>query len=125
MRDGAKRIFLNTKGKDEENISGELKWMLRYFEETTDEVAEASKCRRIQKMNEIVKEIKASAEFDRKVRDRLEELGRAERKGIEQGLEQGLEIAHMEDARGMKAEGVALDTIRRVTGLSLETIAAL
>ena len=117
FNDGGKRIFLNTKGKDDENISDELKWMLRYFEETTDEVAELSKKWRIKRMNEIVNEVKESAEFNRKVRDRLEDLGRAERKGIE--------TAHVEDAKKFKAKGIALDIIAECTGLPLATVEAI
>ena len=117
FNDGGKRIFLNTKGKDDGNISDELKWMLRYFEETTDEVAELSKNRRIRRMNEMVNEVKESAEFNRKVRDRLEDLGRAERKGIE--------TAHVEDAKKFKAKGIALDIIAECTGLPLATVEAI
>ena len=129
LNDGGKRIFLNTKGKDDENVSEELKWMLRYFEETTDEIAAASGSRRIQRMNEIVKEIKASAEFDRKARARLEDLAEARAEshaeGLNEGVSVGVEKAHTEDARRLKARGIALDIIAECTGLPLATVEAM
>ena len=79
MEDEKDNCFLNTRGKDVENVSCELKWMLRYFEETTDEIAAESGSRRIQKMNRIVNEIKESVEFDRKIRVYMEELDRERR----------------------------------------------
>ena len=121
FNDGGKRIFLNTKGKDEENITEELKWMLRYFEETTDEVAELSKSRRIKRMNEMVNEVKESAEFNRKVRDRIEELERAERKGLETGHTE----EKIQNAKNFKLEGIALDVIAKCTGLPLSTVEAI
>ena len=121
LNDGGKRIFLNTKGKDDENVSEELKWMLRYFEETTDEIAAASGSRRIQRMNEIVKEIKASAEFDRKARARLEDMAES----LNEGIFVGLKKAHTEDARRLKARGIALDIIAECTGLPLATVEAM
>ena len=76
-------------------------------------------------MNEMVNEVKESAEFNRKVRDRLEDLGRAKLEGLEQGLEQGIETARIEDAKNFKLEGVALEIIAKCTGLPLATVEAI
>ena len=121
LDDGGKRIFLNTKGKDVENVSDELKWMLRYFEETTDEIAAASGSRRIQKMNKIVNEIKASAEFDRKTRARLEDLAEARAKSHAEGCEE----TRTENARRFKAKGIPLNIIAECTGLPLSIVEAM
>ena len=43
-------------------------------------------------------------------------------KGIEQGIEQGVLIAKLDDAKNMLDEGISVDLIVRVTGLSEEDI---
>jgi predicted transposase/invertase (TIGR01784 family) len=43
-------------------------------------------------------------------------------KGIEKGLEKGIEKARLEDAKNMLAEGIAVEVVARVTGLSSEII---
>ena len=42
--------------------------------------------------------------------------------GIEQGIEQGVLIAKLDDAKNMLDEGMSVDLIVRVTGLSEEDI---
>ena len=125
LQDGVERIFLNTKGKVTDDESEELMWMLRYFEETTDEVAEKSKSGRIQRMNEIVRDIKNDPFFSRKLRYQLEEKAEAKREGMEAGRAEGMEAAHLEDAMEMKADGMSLDKIMKYTKLSRSVIEAL
>ncbi|NLD91260.1 MAG: Rpn family recombination-promoting nuclease/putative transposase [Fibrobacter sp.] len=43
-------------------------------------------------------------------------------KGIEQGIEQGIEINTIELVKSMKKNGVTIETIRKITGLSMEKI---
>ncbi len=43
----------------------------------------------------------------------------------EEGREEGLDFANRSNAKAMKAEGIHLDVIGRITGLSLSEIAAL
>ena len=40
--DGEVNIYLNTKGTDSSGVSGELVALLKYFEETTDDIAISS-----------------------------------------------------------------------------------
>jgi predicted transposase/invertase (TIGR01784 family) len=42
--------------------------------------------------------------------------------GLEQGIEKGIEKARLEDAKNMLAEGIAVEVVARVTGLSSEII---
>ena len=44
------------------------------------------------------------------------------KQGIEQGIEQGVLIAKLDDAKNMLDEGMSVDLIVRVTGLSEEDI---
>ena len=48
------------------------------------------------------------------------EIGK--KQGIEIGKEQGKEEATIQNARGMKAEGIPIETIAKITGLSIEKI---
>lgn len=48
------------------------------------------------------------------------EIGKEQ--GIEIGKEQGKEEATIQNARGMKAEGIPIETIAKITGLSIEKI---
>ena len=43
----------------------------------------------------------------------------------EKGVEEGIEIAKIEDARGMKKKNIPLDVISEITGLTAEQVAAL
>ncbi|MCI7599354.1 MAG: hypothetical protein SOY06_04115 [Prevotella sp.] len=56
-------------------------------------------------------------------------LDTAELKGLKKGLEQGLEQGALEEkrknAKAMKALGLPLETIAKVTGMSAEDIAKL
>ena len=62
-------------------------------------------------------------------RDMKNVLDTAELKGLKKGLEQGLEQGALEEkrknAKAMKALGLPLETIAKVTGMSAEDIAKL
>ena len=45
--------------------------------------------------------------------------------GREEGLEEGRNLTNRSNAKAMKAEGIHLDVIGRITGLSIPEIAAL
>ena len=53
--------------------------------------------------------------------DRLAALDASHDKGLEEGIAQG----KMEDARGMKAENIPVETIVKITGLTTEQVEAL
>ena len=63
LNDGAVRIFLNTKGKNEDEVSPELIEFLHYVENTTDIVAEDSVSERVKRIHERVCKIKTSEEM--------------------------------------------------------------
>ena len=71
INDGATRIFLNTRGTNDDEVSKELRDFLHYCENTDDASAEASGSGRIRKIHEHVKEIRASEEMGGKVYERL------------------------------------------------------
>lgn len=85
LEDGATRIFLNTRGKNDDEISPELKEFLRYVESADDELVEKSGSDRLKKIHACVNQIKVSEEagvrFMRKWIERMEFL--------EEGREEG------------------------------------
>ena len=62
MQDGAVRIFLNTRGKNDNEVSQELVSFLHYLENTTDEMAEKMDSVRIQRIHDRVCKVKNSEE---------------------------------------------------------------
>ncbi len=62
LGDGAHRIFLNTKGENDQEVSGELREFLHYVENTTDEMAARSGSERIRRIHARVCKVRASEE---------------------------------------------------------------
>lgn len=93
MEDGAVRIFLNVKGKNDDEVSEELREFLYYVEHTTDEAAERSKSVRIKKIHERVKKVKEDDEVGVKYmqawEERYYEMQEARKEGLSEGLETG------------------------------------
>ena len=73
LRDGAVRIFLNTRGKNDSEVSEELVDFLHYIEKTDDKTAEATGSERIKKIHECVRQIKSSEEMGVKYMQKWEE----------------------------------------------------
>lgn len=126
LKDGATRIFLNTRGTDRENVSDELAALLRYFETTTEEEAEASGSERIRSLHRKVVAIKASKEVGVKYMNAYEEKMLAKQEGFDEGFDEG-EAAGMnqrsrEIAVSMLREGVDRASIVKFTQLAMEEI---
>lgn len=73
LEDGAVRIFLNTRGTNDEEVSKELADFLHYIETTDETAARCSGSRNIQKIHDCVKQIKASEEMGVKYMQTWEE----------------------------------------------------
>lgn len=117
LGDGATRIFLNTRGKDRENISEELAALLRYLETSTDEMAKASGSERIKSLHRKVEAIKANKEVGVKYMNEYEEKMLAK----QEGFEDGMKIV----AVRMLKENIDKSCIARMTELSMEEIEGL
>jgi predicted transposase/invertase (TIGR01784 family) len=63
LNDGTVRIFLNSKGTNDSEVSKELVDFLHYIEQTDDESAQRSESENIRKIHACVKQIKASEEI--------------------------------------------------------------
>ena len=73
LGDGATRIFLNTRGKKDENVSRELVELLHYIEKTTDEMDSSCQSDLIHNMHRKIKNIKSSAEVGERYMHQWEE----------------------------------------------------
>lgn len=89
LGDGATRIFLNTQGKDRENVTEELIALLKYFETTTKDVADASGFERIRTLHRKVESIRNNEEIGVKYMNALEEKLLERQAGFEEGEELG------------------------------------
>lgn len=89
LEDGATRIFLNTRGKNDQEVSEELVHFLHYIEQTDDASAACSGSENIQVIHECVKKIKASEKAGVKYMQAWEEKILEREKGRSEGLEQG------------------------------------
>ena len=91
LKDGATRIFLNTKGAKENGESRELIELLRYFERTDESIAVDSDSERILKLHEKITRLKASEEVGVKFMNAWEEKLLDRQDGYEEGLAEGKE----------------------------------
>ncbi|MDD3404496.1 MAG: Rpn family recombination-promoting nuclease/putative transposase [Hespellia sp.] len=85
LADGATRIFLNTKGKNADQVSEELIHFLKYVENTDDKTAEESNSELIKTIHECVKRVKASEEAGVKYMQAWEEKVYEREEGREEG----------------------------------------
>lgn len=112
LDDGAVRIFLNTRGTNDHEVSEELRAFLHYLEHTTDSVAEASGNERIQRIHNRVRKVKTNEEVGVKYMQAWEEKYYEREEGREEGVELGVELARRVfklHIQGKTAEEVAAE----------------
>ena len=88
LEDGAVRIFLNTRGKNDDEVPEELREFLHYLENTTDETAEQAKSSRIKKVHAYVRKVKINEEVGVKYMQAWEEKYYAKEEGREEILKE-------------------------------------
>ena len=87
LGDGAVRIFLNTHGKNSEDINPELKELLYYMEHTTEEISCSTS--RLEQIKNHVNIVKSSEEIGVKYMQEWEEKILDKRKARAEGLAEG------------------------------------
>lgn len=108
LDDGAVRIFLNTKGKNDGDVSEELAEFLHYIESTTDEMAAKSKSSRIRRIHERVCKVKLSEAEGVKYMQAWEEKYYEREEGREEGFREGLKLLIQKKlAKGKTVEVIA------------------
>lgn len=88
LGDGAVRIFLNTRGRNEGEVSRELVDFLHYIERTDEQSAMESGSENIRKIHECVKRIKSNEEIGVKYMQTWEEKVIERQRGEEEGKEE-------------------------------------
>jgi len=97
LKDGAVRIFLNTRGKNDDEITPELKEFLCYIESPDGAFVEKSNSDRLKKIHACVNRIKSSEEVGVKYMQKwLDQIDFFE-DGWEQGMEKGMEKGRLEN----------------------------
>ena len=95
LEDGATRIFLNTRGTNDDEVSQELAEFLHYVEHTTDEAAEHAGSERIRRIHDRVRKVRNSEEVGVKYMQAWEEKyyekEEARKEGLQEGLQKGLQ----------------------------------
>lgn len=86
LGDGTYKIFLNTKGKNSDEVPEDLITFLGYFVETTDEYVMRVNNSSISKLHEKVVTLKKSREWEAGYMQFEELLADQERKGLRQGI---------------------------------------
>lgn len=86
LKDGAVRIFINTKGTNHEDISEEFRIFLQYLEDTRSEVLQNVSSVNLKKLHERVCEVKASEKVGVKYMQAWEEVYYAKQDGREELL---------------------------------------
>ncbi len=109
LEDGTVRIFLNTKGKNDDEVSGELAEFLHYLEQTTDENAKSMGSDRIRRIHERVQKVKSSEKVGVKYMQAWEEryydMQEAREEGIKEGIKEGIEEGIKEGRKKGQIEG--------------------
>lgn len=89
LEDGATRIFLNTRGENDEDVSQELVEFLHYLENTTDEAADNTESERIKRIHDHVCKVKASEKIGVKYMQAWEEKYYEREDALEEGRKEG------------------------------------
>ncbi|MDO4323755.1 MAG: Rpn family recombination-promoting nuclease/putative transposase [Lachnospiraceae bacterium] len=104
LNDGAVRIFLNTRGSNESEVSKELADFLHYLENTTDSAAGMTESSRIWRIHERVRKVKASEEIGVKYMQAWEERYYDKQEAQEEGRAEGLAEGRAEGHSAAVAE---------------------
>ena len=104
MQDGATRIFLNTHGKNQEEVRPELIEFLNYVENTNELQEEMFRSEKVTKIQKAVGQIKSNEEIGVKYMQKWEEIAEARAEGRE---EYTLELIQKKQAKGKTIAQIA------------------
>ena len=108
IQDGATRIFLNTHGKNKEEIRPELIEFLNYVEKTNDLQEETFRSEKVTKIQRAVQQIKSNEEIGVKYTQKWEEIAEARAEGRTEGREEyTLELIQKKQAKGKDLTQIA------------------
>ena len=91
LGDGAIRIFINTAGKNRADFSEEFLDFMDYVTNSSAEIADRTKSKRIKLIHRQVKKVKESEKMGVRYMQRWEELAEARDEGLAEGRSEGAE----------------------------------
>lgn len=108
LKDGATRIFLNTRGENTDEVSEELVKFLHYLEHTTDAEAESTGNGRIARIHQRVCKVKASEEIGMRYMQDYEDRYYERQEALEEGEHNKLKkMIAKKIQKGKSAEEIA------------------
>ena len=121
LNDGAVRIFLNTHGENDDEVSEELVEFLHFVEETPDGDKEI-KNERVRELADQIDHLKSSQEVGVRYMRFWEEMEELKQEAIAEGKELGIEMGRAQGRAEGCAESHAKDIERLIknTGWSIE-----
>ena len=117
LNDGAVRIFLNTKGKNDEEVSVELRDLLHYIECTDGEFAKKTGNERIQKIHTYVDRIKTNEQTGVKYMQTWEEKLMIREEGREEGREEARALLLVAVQNVMEKLNLSMEQAMDVLGI--------
>lgn len=114
LEDGATRIFLNTRGTNDDEVSKELREFLHYLEHTTDAAAKQTQSSRIRRIHDRVQKVRSNEEIGVKYMQAWEEKY--------YDRQEATEDAKRSMARNLADMGVPLEKIAGAAEADLETV---
>ena len=122
LKDGAVRIFLNTRGTNDHEVSKESVDFLHYLEDTSKEQAEKRDSERIKRIHDRVCKVKLNEEVGVKYMQAWEEKYYEREEGKEEGIEIGARMKLMEMVQKKLLKGKTPDIIADELEEEVETI---
>ncbi len=111
LKDGATRIFLNTKGQNKEDVSTELIDFLRYIENTTEETVSKINSERIRRIHKRVCKVRTSEQIGVKYMQAWEEKIYDREEAREEGREEASLLKTISLIKKNLSRGLALKDI--------------
>ena len=110
IQDGATRIFLNTHGKNKEEVRPELIEFLSYVEKTNELQEAMFHSEKVTKIQKAVQQIKSNEEIGVKYMQKWEEIAEARAEGRTEGREEyTLELIRKKQEKGKSLAQIAED----------------
>lgn len=126
LEDGATRIFLNTKGKNRDEVSEELVDFLRYVENSTDETAASIASERIQRIHKRVCKVRTNEQvgvrYMQAWEERIYDKEEAREEGLAEGLVEGACIRTISLVKRNLSKGVSVSDIAQFMGEAEDSI---
>jgi len=121
LKDGAVRIFINTKGKNSEKFSQEFLDLMEYITNTDEMIVEHSKSKRLKTLHKCVKKVKLSEKVGVKLMQTWEEHAMIKEEGRMEGRMEGhLDALKQNVENLMKSLSISLEKACELLGSSQE-----